>query len=498
MKKAIKRKLFKFYRIATALLSFRIFGFLKDYYKFKAFRNNRFRLSPFDFYPLMREKTPNTAFDSHYVYHTSWAARKVKEINPTRHTDISSSLYFCGLVSAFIPVDFYDYRPAGLNLSGLTSASADLTKLSFADNSIPSLSCMHTIEHVGLGRYGDPIDPQGDLIAINELKRVVAIGGSILFVVPVGVPRIEYNAHRIYSFEMIQEYFSGLKLKEFSLINDYGKYITNADPALVKEQKYACGCFWFIKEENMDNIKTNISLPDLTRMIENGENFAFTKFGDGEVSCMRRWFGKNCDGDTYHRSLGRSLKESFVDLANRQNVYIGRWHNEDLVSYLEKMADKKGIKNINWVDYHFILNASPVEGITNFDSFSNDKMFKFAQALQKTNRKKILFTNGDNKKLKEFFRADIFVETKKNNWSYEFDEYYQRVEKECVDNAILIIAAGLSSKVLITKLLHKFNMTCIDIGSGFDLLATGKHSRPWSHSYQDELNYYKDILPEKW
>ena len=248
MKKSTKRKLFKLYRITTGLLSFRALGFFKDYFAFKSRGSKRFSLSPLDFYPRMGEKTPNTAFDAHYVYHTSWAARKVKEINPEIHTDISSSLYFCGLVSAFVPVDFYDYRPAELTLSGLKTASADLTKLFFADNSIKSISCMHTIEHVGLGRYGDPIDPEGDITAINELKRVTAIGGSILFVVPVGAPRIEYNAHRIYSYEMIIEAFSGMKLKEFSLINDYGKFITNADPSLVKEQKYSCGCFWFIKE----------------------------------------------------------------------------------------------------------------------------------------------------------------------------------------------------------------------------------------------------------
>ena len=125
---------------------------------------------------------------------------KVKEIHPAKHTDISSSLYFSGIVSAFVPVDFYDYRPADLHLSDLTSAHADLTKLFFANASIDSLSCMHTVEHIGLGRYGDRIDPSGDLKAINELTRVVAAGGSFLFVVPVGKPKIEFNAHRIYSY----------------------------------------------------------------------------------------------------------------------------------------------------------------------------------------------------------------------------------------------------------------------------------------------------------
>ncbi len=230
------------------LLSFRIFNFFNDYLKFKKIKDNRFKFSVLDSYPCLNDKTIKTAFDAHYVYHTSWAARKVKEINPLVHTDISSSLYFSGLVSAFIPVDFYDYRPAELKLSNLNSAHCDLTKLDFSDNSIKSLSCMHTIEHIGLGRYGDPIDSEGDLKAINELKRVLAQDGYLLFVVPVGVARIEYNAHRIYSYEMIREYFKEFELKEFSLVDDYNNFIENASPELVKTQKYACGCFLFKKK----------------------------------------------------------------------------------------------------------------------------------------------------------------------------------------------------------------------------------------------------------
>jgi hypothetical protein len=246
------------------------------------------------------------------------------------------------------------------------------------------------------------------------------------------------------------------------------------------------------------NNNNEIDLNDFTKMIQLGENFSFTKFGDGEVSCMRRWFGKNCDGDKYHRQLSRLLKESFVDLAKRSNVYIGRWHFNDLVKYLIDIATKNNINNINWVNYHFIMNASPVQGVTDFNSFSNKKMLEFVKAIKNSSRKKIIFANCDNYKLKDLFSADIFIETKKNNWSYELDDYYKQVEKECSDGVIFIIAAGLCSKVLISKLLKKFDMTCLDIGSGFDLLVTGKHSRPWSHSYQDELLYYKDILPEEW
>ncbi len=218
-----------------------------DYLKFIK-TEKRFSVKLSDFYPCIKDKTVKTNFDAHYVYHTSWAARKVREINPEVHTDISSSLYFSGIVSAFVPVNFYDYRPADLRLSNLTSSHADLTNLDFADSSINSLSCMHTVEHIGLGRYGDLINPVSDLQAIHELKRVLSVDGSLLFVVPVGKPRIEYNAHRIYSYEMVVEYFKDLKLKEFSLIDDKGLLIENANPELVKNQKYGCGCFWFIKE----------------------------------------------------------------------------------------------------------------------------------------------------------------------------------------------------------------------------------------------------------
>lgn len=222
---------------------------LRDFIKFKKINDGRFSIKYKDWYPQIFDKTIKTGFDRHYVYHTAWAARKVKEINPEKHIDISSSLYFSAIVSAFVPVDFYDYRPADLGLSRLKSGHADLMELPFESNSVHSISCLHTIEHIGLGRYGDPIDPKGDIRAIKELQRVTKVGGNILFVTPVGQPKIAFNAHRIYSYEQIMDYFSGCELVEFSLIKEReGSIMVNADPALVKEETYGCGCFWFRKK----------------------------------------------------------------------------------------------------------------------------------------------------------------------------------------------------------------------------------------------------------
>lgn len=225
---------------------------IDDFFLFKKMsRSGRFTLKLSDLYACVLEKTATTSFDRHYVYHTAWAARIVAKINPEIHTDIASMLYFPVILSAFVPVKYYDYRPARLPLGGLSSEHADLLKLPFKDGEVKSLSCMHALEHVGLGRYGDPIDPDGDLKAMKELKRVLTPGGSLLVVVPIGgVPKIQFNAHRIYSYGQIMEYFSDLNLKEFTLIHQYerdGDITYNASKELADKEKYGCGCFLFQK-----------------------------------------------------------------------------------------------------------------------------------------------------------------------------------------------------------------------------------------------------------
>lgn len=210
----------------------------------------RFNVRREDCKPFLHDRTSSTGFDRHYIYHTSWAARVLAESRPAVHYDIGSSLYFVGIVSAFLPVKFFDYRPADLRLTQLSSASADLQKLPFDDRSVHSLSCMHVVEHVGLGRYGDPLDPDGDLKAMAELQRVIAPGGSLLFVVPIGKPRVLFNAHRIYGYRQIVDAFSGLNLKEFTLIPEHqkdGGLIINAPESRSDQEDYGCGCFHFTR-----------------------------------------------------------------------------------------------------------------------------------------------------------------------------------------------------------------------------------------------------------
>lgn len=235
-------------RCCFGIINFLIYT--KQYAEFKKreVSAHRFECTWRDRYPCLGDATVATVFDTHYVYHTGWAARILRQINPDRHIDIGSSLYFISIVSAHTAIDFYDYRPANIVLKNIYSHAANICSLPFEDASVPSLSCMHVVEHIGLGRYGDPIDTEGDIKAINEIKRVMRREGDLLFVVPVGKPRIIFNAHRIYSFDQIIEYFSGFKLEECTLIPDNALevgIIKNPTKEKVNQQQYGCGCFWF-------------------------------------------------------------------------------------------------------------------------------------------------------------------------------------------------------------------------------------------------------------
>jgi SAM-dependent methyltransferase len=229
----------------------RYYLFVTEYIRFSSLlKKNTARFSSLAWrerYPCLGENTGTTYFDAPYIYHPAWAARILKKTQPSMHIDISSTLNFCAIASAFVPVEFYDYRPAKLALDNLICRQGDLTQLPFEDGSVESLSCMHVVEHVGLGRYGDVLDPDGDLKAIAELKRVLASGGSLLFVTPVGKPKIRYNAHRIYSYDQVVSYFAGLQIQQFALVDDKDRFLVDANPAYANQQEYGCGCWWFKK-----------------------------------------------------------------------------------------------------------------------------------------------------------------------------------------------------------------------------------------------------------
>ena len=159
---------------------------------------------------------------SYYFYQDTWAFHKVAQTPPAFHVDIGSTALLVGCFAALAPTISVDVRPLAASVPNLGAISGLITQLPFKNNSVPSLSSLCVIEHIGLGRYGDPLDPMGSQRAAEELVRVLAPGGNLFISAPCGRDYIAFNAHRSFEEEHFVAMFPGLTLKEFVLVNNHG------------------------------------------------------------------------------------------------------------------------------------------------------------------------------------------------------------------------------------------------------------------------------------
>ena len=201
-----------------------------------------------DLYPCLTDRVFATPFDPHYFYQAAWLARRLHEVSPGSHVDVGSSAMMINVLSATVKMVFVDYRPLRARLSNLSSLAGDVIQLPFRNGSIGSLSCLHVIEHVGLGRYGDPLDPAGSRRAAEDLARVVKPGGRLFLSAPVGQERVCFNAHRVHAPRSIAALFPNLRLHSFSFVDDDGRFSEQAELHLANDLEYGCGMFEFVKE----------------------------------------------------------------------------------------------------------------------------------------------------------------------------------------------------------------------------------------------------------
>lgn len=188
----------------------------------------------------------------HYFWQDLWAARKVYESKAPMHYDIGSRLDgFIAHCLPFCEVVMLDIRPLPIEIDNLAFKQTNCMNMeSIPSDSIQSLSSLHAIEHFGLGRYGDPIDPDGHKKAILEIKRVVAVNGMVILSVPVGLQRLEFNGHRVFDPLTIISMFDGFELLEFSVVDDLHAFHPDVDPGGYRNLNYGCGLFLFKKQNS--------------------------------------------------------------------------------------------------------------------------------------------------------------------------------------------------------------------------------------------------------
>ncbi len=224
--------------------------FFRNLLRWKALsKNSRFPL----YWAEIRFQTydryaPAGELDQHYFLQDIWAARQIIASAPPSHVDVGSRLDgFVGHLLCSVPVTYVDLRPLTLGMPNFRFVRGSILELPFEDSSVTSLSCLHVIEHIGLGRYGDPLGPNDYLKALAELERVLAPGAALWLSTPVGRERVCFDAHRVFSPNTIRQALWKLDLEEFSMIPDNELRVFEKIPLAVAEQEYACGLFRFRK-----------------------------------------------------------------------------------------------------------------------------------------------------------------------------------------------------------------------------------------------------------
>lgn len=200
--------------------------------------------------PVLFQRALNSPYDPHYTFQSAWATREILKRRPAEHVDVSSSVPFVLQLAAVLPVTMFEFHPPDVEFPGLTLRAGTVVDLPLADRSVSSLSCLHVIEHVGLGRYGDPVDPAGTEKALRELARVVAPGGALFLSVPVGRARVGFNAHRMLDATSVAAVMQGhgLRLDGFALVDDQGRFHHPAAPADAEGLHYGCGMFALVRD----------------------------------------------------------------------------------------------------------------------------------------------------------------------------------------------------------------------------------------------------------
>lgn len=175
----------------------------------------------------------------HYFHQDLLVANMIFNEKPVRHVDVGSRIDgFVSHVAAFRNIEIVDIRPlANTNHQNITFIQADLMNPASIKKT-DSISCLHAIEHFGLGRYSDPIDINGHIKGINNLVYLVEKHGYLYISFPIGTKNeVHFNAHRIFhpnyilSIPSIREH---MKLKRFDYVNDEGNLILNTHPDNVK------------------------------------------------------------------------------------------------------------------------------------------------------------------------------------------------------------------------------------------------------------------------
>lgn len=198
------------------------------------------------------------ATKNEYFWQDLLVARWIFEAKPQKHVDIGSRVDgFVAHVASFREIEVFDVRPIRSLIPGIIFKRADLMQRLAVQDSIggycDSLSCLHAIEHFGLGRYGDPIDSAGHESGIANMASLLVPGGMFYLSTPIGKGRVEFNAMRIFDPRVLIDCVesNGLVLQKMIVIRNEGEVeefqASSENLYMLAESNYNLGVFVFKK-----------------------------------------------------------------------------------------------------------------------------------------------------------------------------------------------------------------------------------------------------------
>lgn len=221
-------------------------------------KENGFRWKVHLIYPCLHDRCEGAGIAQPQYFHQDYLiARKIFLNSPLKHVDVGSSIEgFVAHVAVFRQIEVFDIRPLPLSLSpNIVFRQCDfMNPPGEFRNYSDSLSCLHALEHFGLGRYGDPVDINGHRKGFAAFALVLRPGGILYLSVPIGsIERIEFNAHRVFSIKTIMDLAKDeFEVLSFSYIDDRGDLHENItlDEYIIEKScglDYGLGIFEFRK-----------------------------------------------------------------------------------------------------------------------------------------------------------------------------------------------------------------------------------------------------------
>ncbi len=208
------------------------------------------------YYPCLGDRFDKAgSIPLHYFHQDLYVAQRILQRSSYKHVDIGSRIDgFVAHMAASREIEVFDIRHITKQISNVHFIQADLMSDNFdLSNYCDSISCLHAIEHFGLGRYGDKVDVDGHIKGLNNITRMLTNGGRFYMSTVIGPQRIEFDAHRVFSVKYLLELFKeSFTLERFSYIDDDNSLHISAE--LSKENisnnfscYYGCGIFELVK-----------------------------------------------------------------------------------------------------------------------------------------------------------------------------------------------------------------------------------------------------------